>query len=63
MTKAYAIARANPRIDMMLWYLVRDEPNIGGWQSGLETVGGVHKPAWNTFINLPRPVLPTTGTG
>ena len=22
---------------MMLWFLVRDEPNIGGWQSGLET--------------------------
>ena len=61
MTKAYAIARANPRIDMMLWYLVRDEPNIGGWQSGLETVAGVHKPAWNTFINLPRPVITTSG--
>jgi hypothetical protein len=54
MTKAYAIARANPRIDMMLWFLVRDEPNIGGWQSGLETVSGKHKPAWNTFIALPR---------
>lgn len=54
MKQAYAIARANPRIDMMLWFLIRDEPNIGGWQSGLETVAGVHKPSWNTFINLPR---------
>ena len=44
--QAYAIARKNPRIDMMLWFLVRDEPNIGGWQSGLETVAGKHKPAW-----------------
>jgi hypothetical protein len=54
MSQAYAIARKNPRIDMMLWFLVRDEPNIGGWQSGLETVGGTHKPSWNTYIGLPR---------
>ena len=54
MKQAYAIARANPRIDMMLWFLVRDEPKIGGWQSGLETVAGKHKPAWNTFLSLPR---------
>jgi hypothetical protein len=54
MKQAYAIARANPRIDMMLWFLVRDEPSIGGWQSGLETVAGKHKPAWSTFLSLPR---------
>ena len=54
MKQAYAMARKNPRIDMMLWFLVRDEPAIGGWQSGLETVGGKKKPAWNTFIRLPR---------
>ncbi len=54
MKQAYAIARANPRIDMMLWFLFKDEPNIGGWQSGLETVAGKHKPAWSTFIGLPR---------
>ena len=54
MKQAYAMARKNPRIDMMLWFLVRDEPRIGGWQSGLETVGGKKKPAWNTFIRLPR---------
>ena len=54
MKQAYAMARKNPRIDMMLWFLIRDEPRIGGWQSGLETVGGKKKPAWNTFIRLPR---------
>jgi hypothetical protein len=52
--QAYAIARANPRIDMVLWFLVRDQPQLGGWQSGLETVAGVKKPAWNVFRNLPR---------
>jgi hypothetical protein len=39
---------------MLLWFLVRDQPLIGGWQSGLETVTGVHKPAWNVFRDLPR---------
>ena len=54
MSQAYAMARKNPRIDMMLWFLVKDEPNLGGWQSGLETVTGKKKPSWNTFIKLPR---------
>jgi hypothetical protein len=54
MRQAYAIARANPRISMMLWFLVRDQPQIGGWQSGLATVAGVQKPAWSVFKSLPR---------
>jgi hypothetical protein len=55
MKQAYAMARKNPRIDMMLWFLVRDEANIKlGWQSGLETLRGKKKPAWNTFKSLPR---------
>ena len=54
MKQAYAMARKNPRVDMMLWFLVRDEPNLGGWQSGLMTVAGKKKPAWSAFISLPR---------
>jgi len=54
MKQAFDIARKNPRIDMFLWFLIKDEPNIGGWQSGLQTVTGRKKPAWNTFISLPR---------
>ena len=54
MKQAYAMARKNPRIDMMLWFLVTDEPNLGGWQSGLETVAGKKKPSWATFLKLPR---------
>jgi hypothetical protein len=56
MKQAYAIARKNPRIDLMLWFLVRDQPAIGGWQSGLETVRGRKKPAWTAFRKLPRGV-------
>jgi hypothetical protein len=54
MKQAYAIARKNPRIDMMLWFLLRDEPNLGGWQSGLLTRTGQKKPAFNVFRLLPR---------
>ena len=54
MKQAYAIARKNPRIDMMLWFLIRDERSIGGWQSGLETVGGKKKPSWTAFKSIPR---------
>jgi Glycosyl hydrolase catalytic core len=52
LTQAFAIARKNPRIDMMLWFLLKDEPNLAGWQSGLITVGGKHKPAFNAFMKM-----------
>jgi hypothetical protein len=54
MKQAAAIARSNPRIDMFLWFLIRDEPKMGGWQSGLATYTGKKRPAWNTFRALPR---------
>ena len=55
MKQGFAIARKNPRIDMMLWFLLRDEPSLGGWQSGLMTRTGRKKPAFNTFrLLLPR---------
>jgi Glycosyl hydrolase catalytic core len=52
LTKAYAVARRNPRITMMLWFLLRDEGRLAGWQSGLMTVSGRHKPAFNAFMRL-----------
>jgi hypothetical protein len=53
LTQAYAMARANPRVDMMLWFLVKDEARIGnGWQSGLYTSSGRRKPAWQAFRQM-----------
>jgi hypothetical protein len=52
--QAFAVARANPMITMMLWFLVRDEPELGGWQSGLITTDGLKKPSFNAYRNLPR---------
>ncbi len=54
LTQAFAIARRNPRIDMMLWFLLRDEPTLGGWQSGLFTVDWLQKPAYQAFQALRR---------
>jgi hypothetical protein len=52
--QAFAIARANPRVDMMLWFLLKDEPMLSGWQSGLITTTGKMKPAFAAFASLPH---------
>jgi hypothetical protein len=52
LAQAYSIARKNPRVDMMIWFLVKDEKRLGGWQSGFFTYGGKKKPAYNTFRRL-----------
>jgi hypothetical protein len=54
LTQAFAVARKNSRIKLMLWFLVRDEPNVAGWQSGLITTGGTRKPAFSAFQHLPH---------
>ncbi len=50
--QAYGYARRHPRIDMFLWFLLRDEARLDRWQSGLMTVAGRRKPAYATFANL-----------
>jgi hypothetical protein len=55
LTEAYGIMKQNPRIDMMLWFLLRDERRAfleEGWQSGLLTETGVKKPAFAAFQKL-----------
>jgi hypothetical protein len=49
LTQAVAIARRHPRIDLFLWFLLRDENRLGGWQSGLITLDGKRKPSFNAF--------------
>jgi hypothetical protein len=39
-----------PKVEMLIQYLYRDEPDVGRWQSGLETVRGKAKPALNATI-------------
>ena len=45
-------ARRTRRIDMFLWFLLRDEQRYDGWQSGLMTFGGAKKPSYNAFAKL-----------
>jgi len=54
LTAAFALARRHPRIDMMLWFLLRDEYRTEGWQSGLITASGRRKPAFTAFQRLPH---------
>jgi hypothetical protein len=49
---AFSIARKNPRIDMMLWFLLRDQGvtrRFDGWQGGLMTRSGARKPSFRAF--------------
>jgi hypothetical protein len=52
LTQAYGIAKRHPRIDMFLWFLLRDEQRDFGWQSGLLTTAGKKKPAFAAFQRL-----------
>jgi hypothetical protein len=48
------------RVDLLVQYLVRDEPRTDAWQSGLETVTGRAKPALAAF---PLPLVQVVRRG
>jgi hypothetical protein len=55
LSQAYAIARRNPQIAVMIWFMLRDDTNIpAGWQSGLLTSRGARKPSFSVFARLPH---------
>ena len=72
-TQARYVAEAQRRafstagVDVLIQYLVRDEPSTAAWQSGLETVSGRAKPALHGFalplVQLERHGLTTTVWG
>ena len=39
----------DPRVAILIHFLVRDEPSLGGWQSGFFTVHGAAKPSYRAF--------------
>jgi hypothetical protein len=39
-----------PRVDMLVHYLLVDEPNIGRWQSGFFSARGAMKRAYSSFV-------------
>jgi hypothetical protein len=50
-----------PGVTMLIQFLVRDEPSLGGWQSGLFTNGGTPKPSYHAFA-LPLAEVARVGT-
>jgi hypothetical protein len=36
-------------VTMLIHFLIRDEPSLGGWQSGLFTAGGTSKPSFHAL--------------
>jgi hypothetical protein len=49
-----------PRVDMLIHYLYKDEPNVARWQSGLMSVRGAAKPSRRAF---PLPLAQVSRTG
>jgi Glycosyl hydrolase catalytic core len=47
--QALALARKTRRIDTFIWFLIRDERRLSGWQSGVVTASGRRKPAFRAF--------------
>lgn len=45
MSEAALRAYEAPRVDVLIHYLLHDEPNVGRWQSGVYTATGIAKPA------------------
>jgi Glycosyl hydrolase catalytic core len=52
--QAYALAKKTRRVDMMVWFLIRDERRLSGWQSGVLTAAGKRKPSYRAFQTLRR---------
>jgi hypothetical protein len=54
-------AYRTPRVDMLIQYLYRDEPNVARFQSGLVKLSGARKPAFGAF-QLPLAEIGRTGS-
>ena len=52
MLRAYLKLKRNARVDMFIWFLLRDETRTGGWESGLFTSGWQAKTAHAMFGSL-----------
>jgi hypothetical protein len=52
--QAVARAKKTRRVDMFVWFLIRDERRLSGWQSGVVTASGRRKPAFRAFQTLRR---------
>jgi Glycosyl hydrolase catalytic core len=54
MQQAIAMAKKTRRIDVFVWFLIKDEGRLSGWQSGVLTRRGARKPAYRAFQTFRR---------
>ncbi len=52
LTQSVNILRKNSRISMFLWFLIKDEEDVGRWQSGVIAADGTRKPSFAAFQNV-----------
>jgi hypothetical protein len=52
--QSIALAKKTRRIDMFVWFLIRDERRLSGWQSGVFTARGARKPSFRAFQTARR---------
>jgi Glycosyl hydrolase catalytic core len=50
--QAYRFARLHKRIDLFLWFLMRDDSNPNGWQSGFVTSTNKRKPSFSAYARI-----------
>jgi Glycosyl hydrolase catalytic core len=50
--QAHRFARLHRRVDLFLWFLMRDDSSPNGWQSGLTTVTNRKKPSFASFARF-----------
>ena len=55
MRTAFGMARQNTRVQMLIWFIMRDNP-VSLWQSGLLTFNALEKPAFDLFSVLVKPL-------
>ena len=54
--QSLAIAAADPRVQMFIWFVLRDDPSMQTWDSGLIADTGARKPAFDAFAEAAAPL-------
>jgi hypothetical protein len=50
------LAAADPRVQMFIWFVLRDDPSMSTWDSGLIGDTGTHKPGFAAFADAAAPL-------
>jgi len=54
--QSLAIAAADPRVQMFIWFVLRDDPAMSTWDSGLIADTGALKPSFAAFAGAAAPL-------